>query len=95
MPELNRLVKAYQNNKDVIFIAISLDKKKDVERFLKVSPFNYHIVSDSIKLFYHYGVSQCPASLVVDRKGIIRFNSLGYGEGSVPFWIKKTIEEIK
>ncbi|SHN24858.1 TlpA family protein disulfide reductase [Mucilaginibacter sp. OK098] len=95
MPELNRVVQAYQNNKEVVFIAITLDKKTNVERFLKVSPFNYHVVSDSMSLFYYYGVNECPASIVIDRKGIIRFNSQGYGEGAVPYWIKKTIEEIK
>jgi thiol-disulfide isomerase/thioredoxin len=94
MPELNRLVAAYKDNKDVVFIAISLDKKSDVDRFLKVSPFKYHIVS-SMPLFYSYGVDECPASVVVGKDGIIKFNSQGYGEGNVPYWIKKTIQESK
>jgi len=95
MPELNRIAEAYQNRKDVVFIGISLDKTDNIERFLKVSPFKYHIVGDSMPLFAYYGVDQCPASLVVDKDGIIRFNSQGYGEGAVPYWIRKTIDEIK
>jgi peroxiredoxin len=95
MPELSRIAEAYQNRKDVVFIGISLDKTDNVERFLKVSPFKYHIVADSMPLFTYYGVDQCPASLVVDKGGIIRFNSQGYGEGAVPYWIRKTIDEIK
>lgn len=94
MPELNRLVTAYKNNKDVVFIAITLDKESDVNRFLKVSPFKYHIVS-SMPLFYYYGVDECPASVVVGKDGVIKFNSQGYAEGNVPYWIKKTIEEAK
>lgn len=95
MPELNRVVKTYKDDKDVIFIAITLDNKENVARFLKVSPFNYHVVSDSMPLFSFYKVDECPASLVVDKEGIIRFNSQGYGNGSVPYWIRKTIEEAK
>ncbi|NHA06580.1 TlpA family protein disulfide reductase [Mucilaginibacter sp. HC2] len=94
MPELNRLTEAYQGRKDVVFIGISLDKTDNIERFLKVSPFKYHIVGDSMPLFAYYGVDQCPASLVVDKDGTIRFNSQGYGEGAVPYWIRKTIDEI-
>jgi peroxiredoxin len=95
MPELNHLVEAYQNNKDVVFIAISLDKREQVERFLKVSPFKYQVISDSMPLFAYYGVDECPVSLVVDRKGVIRFNSQGYGNGTVPNWIRKTVSDIK
>jgi peroxiredoxin len=95
MPELNRLVDAYQDNKDIVFIAISLDKTEQVERFLKVSPFKYHVVSDSMPLFSYYGVDECPVSLVIDRDGVIRFNSQGYGDGTVPDWIRKTISDIK
>ncbi|WPV00144.1 TlpA disulfide reductase family protein [Mucilaginibacter sp. cycad4] len=95
MPELNRLVDAYQNSKDVVFIAISLDKAEQVEQFLKVSPFKYHVISDSMPLFSYYGVDECPVSLVVDREGVIQFNSQGYGDGMVPNWIRKTISDIK
>ncbi|WP_428327478.1 TlpA family protein disulfide reductase [Mucilaginibacter sp.] len=95
MPELNRLVNAYQNNKDVVFIAISLDKMQNIERFLKVSPFNYRIIGNAMPLFAYYKVSECPVSLVIDKAGIIRFNSVGYGDGSIPEWIKKTIDEVK
>ena len=94
MPELNRVVRRYQNNSGVIFIAISLDRKEDIQKFLKVSPFEYHVIGDSWSLFRYYKVTQCPVSLVVDKKGIIRFNSIGSGNGSVPYWIKKTISEL-
>jgi thiol-disulfide isomerase/thioredoxin len=95
MPELNTLVEKYKNDKDVIFIAISLDKLADVKKFLTVIPFKYHVISQSMSLFYSYGVNECPASLVVDKKGIIKFHSQGYGDGATPYWIKKTISEIE
>jgi thiol-disulfide isomerase/thioredoxin len=95
MPELNTLVENYKNNKDVIFIAISLDKLADVKKFLTIIPFKYHVVGQSMSLFYLYGVDECPASLVIDKTGIIKFHSQGYGDGATPYWIKKTIAEIQ
>lgn len=95
MPEFNRLVTSFKGNKDVIFIAISVDKTTDIEKFLKVSPFNFHIIGESKQLFESHGVNQCPATLVIDKEGIIRFNSQGYGNGAVPYWIRQTIKEIE
>ena len=95
MPELNHLVKEYHNNPDLAFIAITLDRKEDVQRLVKVSPFDYRIVTNSWSLFNNYKITECPVSLVIDRKGVIRFNSLGYNNGNVPYWIEKTIEQLK
>ena len=94
IPELNRIVRKYQSNKEVIFIAIGLDHIDDIKKFLNVSPFEYHVIGDSRPLFSYYKVTQCPVSLVIDKKGIIRFNSIGSGNGSVPYWITKTIAEL-
>ncbi|MEO7213775.1 TlpA disulfide reductase family protein [Mucilaginibacter sp.] len=95
MPELNRIVDSYKNSSDIVFLAITFDKKEDVKRFLKVSPFKYKVIPESMPLFSYYGVDSCPASIVVDKTGVIVFNSLGYNEGSVPFWIDKTIKQLK
>jgi peroxiredoxin len=94
MPEFNRLAYSFKRNKGIIFIAISVDKIADIKKFLKVSPFNFHLIGESKQLFESYGVNQCPATLVIDRKGIIRFNSQGYGNGSVPYWVRQTIKAI-
>jgi thiol-disulfide isomerase/thioredoxin len=95
MPDLNRLVNAYLPYKNVVFIAVALDKTEDVERFMKVSPFKFRLVANARYLFSRYNVAQCPTSLVVDQNGIVRFSSVGSGKGAVPYWIKRTIDEIK
>jgi thiol-disulfide isomerase/thioredoxin len=95
MPELNRLKASFKDNKDIIFIAIALDKAPEVESFLKISPFDYRMIENARYLFYKYGVSQCPASLVIDKAGIIKFSSVGYNKGNVPYWLEKTISELK
>jgi len=95
IPELNKLVEEYRNRTDIVFYAITLDNRKNVESFLKVSPFNYHVISDSWSLFTRYKISGCPASVVIDKNGVIKFNSLAYGNGSTPYWIKQTILGLK
>jgi thiol-disulfide isomerase/thioredoxin len=95
MPELNRLVQSYKKQKDVVFLSIAYDDKRALKRFLKVSPFNYRVVDNSLGLFAYYGVTQCPTSLVIDRTGIIKFQCAGDESGASPYWIRKTIEQIK
>ncbi|HTK18205.1 MAG TPA: TlpA disulfide reductase family protein [Mucilaginibacter sp.] len=94
-PELNRLVKEYKDNKDIVFVAITFDRLPDVQKFLNISPFEYRVVSDAWPQFKSYKITECPVNLVVDKKGMIRFNSLGYDNGNVPYWINKTIRELK
>lgn len=95
MPELNRLVDRYKKETDILFLSIAYDDKQALKSFLKVSPFKYRVIDNSLSLFAYYGVSQCPVSLVIDRSGIIKFQCAGDESGASPYWIKKTIEEIK
>lgn len=93
MPELNRVADEYKDNKDVVFVALSFDKKENVQRFLKVSPFKYQVIPNCRSLYYVYGVKECPISLVIDKTGVVRFTSDGYGDGNVPYWIRKTVDQ--
>jgi thiol-disulfide isomerase/thioredoxin len=95
MPELNILVDKYKNDKNVVFLALSIDKKEDLQRFLKVSPFKYNVIGDAEAYFSFYGVKECPINLVISPKGTIAFQSQGYNNGMVPLWIDRTIKDIK
>lgn len=44
IPELNDLIKQYESRKDIIFISLSLDSKKDLKNFLSKTTFNYAAV---------------------------------------------------
>lgn len=95
IPELNILADKYKNDSNVVFLALSTDKKEDLQRFLKVSPFNYTTIGDAEPYFSLYGVKECPINLVISPKGIIAFQSQGYNNGMVPLWIDRTIIELK
>ncbi|MEM9673469.1 MAG: peroxiredoxin family protein [Cyclobacteriaceae bacterium] len=45
IPELNRLVQQYADRDDVVFLAISVDKKEKIESFLERKAFYFQLVS--------------------------------------------------
>ena len=92
IPELNKLVAEYANNPNVVFIAIALDKRYELKKFLAENPYNYQIVDDGRYYADGYGVNLYPTNVVVDKTGTIKFNSSGFG-ATTPYWIKKTITE--
>lgn len=71
MRALNVLREKYKNS-DVVFLAITFDKKNSVLNFLKKHFFNFTIVPDAVSYCYHM-TSIYPITLFVDRKGVIRF----------------------
>jgi thiol-disulfide isomerase/thioredoxin len=93
IPELNKLTEKYAANPDVVFIAIALDPREQVEEFLNQRPFKYHIIENGRYITSQYGVASYPTHVVVDKEGIVRFHTSGYGRSTVPY-IDKSIEEL-
>ncbi|TFF40952.1 TlpA family protein disulfide reductase [Mucilaginibacter psychrotolerans] len=91
IPELNQLV---ADNPDVVFIGFSTDLKYEVKDFLKATPFNYRQIYDAREDCNRYGIASYPTNVVIDKNGITRFSSSGYGPGSITY-LKKTIAEAK
>lgn len=75
IPQLSKIADDYKNNKDVVFIAIATDSVGALKTFLKGNTFNYRVVGDGAKLHEGYGIKTCPLSLVINKEGIIIFNS--------------------
>lgn len=76
MPELNKLKEKYKG-KDVVFLAIGLDKAEQVKSFLKEHTFDYTILCEGKNTSNDYRVSNFPTSMVIDRTGVIRYAQLG------------------
>ena len=91
IPELNKLV---ADNPDVEFIAIGLDLKYEIKDFIKNTPFNYRQIYDARDDADKYGVKTYPTNVVIDKKGVTRFSSSGFGAGSLNY-LKKTIAQVK
>jgi thiol-disulfide isomerase/thioredoxin len=91
MPELNALTDKYRDNKEVVFIAIALDEKYDINEFLKTNPFRYNIIDNGRYLASRYGINSFPTNLVLDKQGKVLFHSSGYARNMVS-WLEKSIE---
>lgn len=91
IPQLNELVVSYRQNPDVVFIAIALDEKYEIQEFLKANPFLYHIIDGGRYIASQYGITLYPTHVVLDKEGKAVFHSSGLSRGTVP-WIKKSID---
>ncbi|MVN92270.1 TlpA family protein disulfide reductase [Mucilaginibacter aquatilis] len=92
IPELNELVEKYKGNKEVVFIAIALDEKYELNSFFKLMPFNYNIVERGRFTASKYGIHLYPTNVVVNKAGKVVFHSSGYGSPTIAY-IDKEIEE--
>lgn len=93
IPELNKLVDSFKTNEKVVFVAVALDAKDDLEKFLKQFPFQYAIVDDGRWIAEKYGIRFYPTHVIVDTEGKVYFHTSGLAPNTV-YWIKKSINEL-
>jgi thiol-disulfide isomerase/thioredoxin len=91
IPHLNEIVESYKENKDVVFIAVALDQKYELEQFLKTTPYNYNIIDRGQYVAEKYGINLYPTHVVLDKQGKVLFHTSGFGLGTIA-WLKKSIE---
>ena len=72
MPKLNAIKKKYEAA-NVVFLAFALDNKAAITTFLKKHTFEYNILPGAQEVSKAYHVSSYPTSIVIDKKGVIRF----------------------
>lgn len=71
-PELNKLVDEYKADKDVLFISLAMDSRKDLIKFLSTKQFKYAVIPQQKKyIINEMGISMFPTHILVDRKGKI------------------------
>ena len=93
MPELNKLVEEYENNNDVLFLALTLDEKGPMlNKFLETNVFNYNIVPDSKDyIMKKLQVPSFPTHIVLDKNSNVMFTFAG-SELRVTEFIKSSID---
>ena len=78
MPELNELVTEFKG-KEVVFLAIAVNKKDQLKKFLKKTEFKYKVLTNGQSVSDSYGVKGFPTNLIIDQNGIVRYVSTGIG----------------
>jgi peroxiredoxin len=87
-PFLDRIYKAY-GNRNVAFVGISQNDKKDTESFIKEFGVTFPVLLDDTKTYpasNAYGLTNVPSIFWIARDGEIEISSVG--------WLKKEIDEI-
>ena len=70
IPELNRLVKEYENE-NVVFIGVSLDSEDRVEEFTYMHTFNYKLIPNGDGFIDENHVSSFPTQFIIDKDGTL------------------------
>ena len=94
MPELSKLSDTYKSDNSIVFLAIALDKKYDLEQLLKGARFGYTIIDNGRFITDQYHINSYPTNVIVDQNGKIYFHSSGLSIATV-HWLKRSIEELR
>lgn len=81
LPELNKIQKKYESNTNVVFISITFDSKKKVDKFLKKYDLNFLKVTDARDLCNLFEIKGYPTNLIIDQNGYIYDSIMGGNEG--------------
>lgn len=86
-PGMQRAVNKFEKSDDVAFVFIDTwesgepdAKKTNAKKFINSKAYTFNVLFDlDDSVVKSYGVSGIPTKFVVDKKGIIRFKSVGFG----------------
>lgn len=69
---LYQLMEQYKDRKDVVFVSLTSDSKKDLNAFLKKTKFSYAFVPDQNRYMSGpLGNNIYPTHLIINKKGMI------------------------
>ncbi len=77
LPDINRVVEAFKNHEDVLFLAVAQNSRKDLNIFLKKHRFSYRVVPDATAIHKLFGVNAHPTHVIIDRQGRILWRTSG------------------
>jgi len=98
IPELNEVVKSFEGDTTVFFMAISPEGKKTIRKFLQKNEFDYRIFCRGKGAFELYKVIGIPTHVIVDPEGKIFKRFIGFSpdiKERLKANIKKLLEEMK
>ncbi|KQC02223.1 TlpA disulfide reductase family protein [Pedobacter sp. Hv1] len=72
MPDLNAMVKKYQDRADILFISLASDSKKELQQFLTKVAFDYATVPNQGKYMSdQLNVAAYPTHFLINKEGIV------------------------
>ncbi len=85
LPKLNEVAKRYKD-KDVVFLALTMENQAKVEPYLRKNPFNFNILPNAFGVFLKYADMDgsgninmgFPSYFLINRQGSITLKSNGW-----------------
>ncbi len=83
-PGMQKMVNKYKDDPNVKFVFIDTwesgdAKEKNAADFIEKNKYNFHVLMDNDdKIVTEFKVEGIPTKFVIDKKGMIRFKSVGY-----------------
>lgn len=72
VPDLNALVGKYKNRKDILFLSLASDSKKELEKFLKSKAFYYAVIPNQDKFITNsLNINAFPTHFIINKNGVI------------------------
>lgn len=72
MPELNKMVKQFENRNDILFVSLAFDSEPDLKTFLSKRDFDYAVVANQEDYLRNtLGISIFPTHFIINKKGVI------------------------
>ncbi len=89
IPNLNRVADRYRD-KDVVFLAVTMDNEAKVNPYIKRNPFNFNILPNSFGVMLKYADRDragninmgFPAHFLISRKGTIALRTDGWDKAA-------------
>ncbi len=87
-PGMQKMVQKYKDDQDVVFLFVNSwenfesqkQREEEVNKFIADNKYDFRVLFDNDnKVIESFGVSGIPTKFVIDKKGNIRFKSVGYG----------------
>lgn len=70
MPALNEIVKKYKNRDDILFISLAIDNRKELQKFLATTKFDYATIPNQERYMAdQLHVSAYPTHFIINKKG--------------------------
>lgn len=93
MPDLNRWMKVLP---EVTYLATTFDEERQVQSIIEKTPFLYTHILDEMFFFDLFKISGMPVTMLVDKKGTIRYIEEGAGNAKLRYlfdFLKKLADE--
>lgn len=86
-PFLQKVYEQYQNNSNVLILALNTWEREEgakrvanVEKFIKDNRYTFPVLYDE-NFVEKYGVTGIPTKFILDKKGLIAFQTIGFDDG--------------